>query len=86
MPTEILEHVRSLDRVCGGHRVPLKAAALQFAIAHAAVTSLILGMDSRGQVLENLELSQTPIPAVLWADLQADGLIAGTAPVPYTQS
>lgn len=82
-PAEILGRVRQLELVCQRHQVPLKAAALQFAAAHPAVAALIIGMDSSAQVLENLELSQWLIPAALWADLQADGLIASAAPVPH---
>ena len=44
---EILEHVDQIEVICARHGVPLQTAALQFPLAHPAVTSLVIGAKSR---------------------------------------
>ena len=41
---EILDRARRLDEVCARHDVPLRAAAVQFPLAHPAVVSLVAGV------------------------------------------
>jgi D-threo-aldose 1-dehydrogenase len=81
-PPEIMEKVRRIELVCAAHNVPLKAAAVQFAAAHPGVSSLILGMASPEEVVENLQVWQLPIPHGLWDDLRSQGLIDSQAPIP----
>jgi D-threo-aldose 1-dehydrogenase len=81
-PPAVQDKVRRLEAVCARHAVPLRTAALHFAAAHPAVTSLILGMESPAEVGQNLAAWQTPPPAALWADLRGEGLLAEGAPVP----
>lgn len=81
-PPDILEQARSIKAVCDRHEVPLKAAALQFGLAHPAVASTIPGARSTAEVAENLEMAALPIPADLWAELREEGLIPRDAPVP----
>lgn len=79
---EILERARQLKRVCDRHGVALKAAAIQFPLAHPAVAAVIPGAQTVGEVDENVAMLGTPIPAALWAELKSEGLIAQQAPVP----
>jgi len=81
-PPEIVARARRLEEICARHGVPLKAAALQFAAAHPAVTALILGAESPEEVVENLHMRQLPIPPALWEELKAEGLLEESAPVP----
>jgi D-threo-aldose 1-dehydrogenase len=81
-PETIQARVRQLQAVCDRHQVTLKAAALHFAAAHPAVQSLILGMESPAEVADNLQSWNTPVPAALWHDLRAEGLIEASAPLP----
>jgi len=81
-PPDVQAKVRRLEAACSRHAVDLKTAALHFAAAHPAVKSLILGMESPAEVAENLAAWRTPVPAALWADLQAEGLLAEGAPIP----
>ena len=81
-PGQILERVERLERRCLQHAIPLKAAALQFTLAHHAVASTIPGCRSPEEVEENLQLIRLPIPEVFWADLKRDGLIPQDAPTP----
>ncbi|HEY3182032.1 MAG TPA: aldo/keto reductase [Gaiellaceae bacterium] len=79
---ELVERAQRLDAVCGRHGVPLKAAALQFASAHPAVTVLLLGARDPAELEENLELLRTPVPAELWDELRRERLVPEEAPTP----
>ena len=81
-PSEILKKARGLEAVAARHRVSLKAAASQFALAHPAVTTIIPGTRVPDRVNENLDLLQEEIPSDFWADLKAEKLIREDAPVP----
>jgi D-threo-aldose 1-dehydrogenase len=81
-PPEVLERVRRLEQACGRHGVPLAAAALQFPLAHPALAAVVPGARSAAEVEANLALFRRPIPAALWQELKADGLLPAEAPVP----
>lgn len=81
-PAEVLDRVARVEAVCARHAVPLRVAALRFATAHPAVTSLLTGAESPRQVEDNLAALQTPIPAELWTELEAEGLLRADAPAP----
>lgn len=85
-PGDILHRVRKLDEVCIAHDTPLIAAALQFPVGHAAVKSIIPGASNPGEVRQNVEIFETPIPAALWSDLKTQGLIRPDAPTPQEVS
>jgi D-threo-aldose 1-dehydrogenase len=57
-------------------------AALQFILAHPAVTSVIPGSSFPAHVRENVEMAQLKVPSSLWEDLRDDRLIQPGAPVP----
>jgi D-threo-aldose 1-dehydrogenase len=79
---EIVGKVRRIEEICRRHSVPLKAAALQFPLAHPAVTSVIPGARSAAEVEENCALMAVPIPREFWRDLRVEGLLPSEAPVP----
>jgi D-threo-aldose 1-dehydrogenase len=81
-PREWLERARRLKAVCDRHGVPLPAAALQFARAHPAVTSILLGARSAAELDQNLTMLALTIPADLWAELRAERLLPEEAPGP----
>jgi D-threo-aldose 1-dehydrogenase len=85
-PPEVIEKARRLAEVCARHDVPLKAAAIQFPLAHPAVTSIVAGVRRREHLDEYPELMRRPIPAELWLDLKAEGLLPESAPVPRGDS
>lgn len=82
----IVARVESLRRVCAVHGVPLAAAALQFPLAHPAVASVIPGMASTAQVADAVAWMETPLPAALWSDLRAGGLLHPDAPTPAARA
>lgn len=73
---ELLARAHRLADVCEAYGVPLPAAAMQFPVAHPAVSSVLLGMRTPGEVHRNLELAELHIPDQLWADLRHHGLIS----------
>jgi D-threo-aldose 1-dehydrogenase len=81
-PPAILARVRRLEAVCARYSVPLPAAAVQFVAAHPAVASLVIGAGSADEARANAAVYRAPIPAGLWEDLRAEGLIDPAAPVP----
>jgi D-threo-aldose 1-dehydrogenase len=81
-PPDVLERVHRIDAVCRRHGVALAAAALQFPLAHPAISTLIPGAVSAGEVLANLGHLRAEIPTDFWAELKHAGLLPDQAPVP----
>jgi D-threo-aldose 1-dehydrogenase len=78
----VLDRARRLATACERHDVPLRAAAVQFPLAHPAVAGVIAGVRSVEHLEEYPAFMRRPIPMALWDELRADGLIAADAPVP----
>ena len=78
---EIRNKVQSIEKICEAHRIPIKAAALQFPLAHPLVSSVIPGSLSTAQVLDNIEMLKFPIPPEFWFELKQTGLLHPDAPV-----
>jgi D-threo-aldose 1-dehydrogenase len=81
-PAHILEKTRRIEAVCEWHGVALKAAALQFSLAHPVVASLVVGMKTPAEVDENVAAFYAPIPTAFWQELRALELIDPAAPIP----
>ena len=79
---EVVERARRLAAACERHAVPLRAAAIQFPLAHPAVRSLVAGVRRIDHLDEYPALMRLPIPDELWVELRAEGLIAPDSPVP----
>jgi D-threo-aldose 1-dehydrogenase len=77
---EIMAKVARIEAICKKHDTPIAAAALQFPLAHPIVASVIPGAVAAEQVRQNVENFGRPIPAALWADLKAAGLLSERAP------
>lgn len=68
-PASILACAAAIERICEKHNVPLGAAALQFALRHPAVASVIPGLVGEAQVRQTLERMFADIPERLWFEL-----------------
>jgi D-threo-aldose 1-dehydrogenase len=79
-PEPVLAKVRAIEEVCRKHKVTLRQAAMQFAFAHPAVVSIVLGAVKPEEVKVNAEDASAEIPAALWADLKSGGLLDKAAP------
>jgi len=81
-PPAVVEKVGRMRTVCERHGVSLAAAALQFPLGHPAVAAVIPGAVSADQVRENVARFAADIPAEVWEELKAEGLLRADAPVP----
>ena len=81
-PPEILERVKRIEAVCASHSVALPVAAMQFALGHPAVASLVIGAVAPAEVTRNVAALTARVPAALWSDLKREGLLDAQAPVP----
>jgi D-threo-aldose 1-dehydrogenase len=81
-PPDVVDRARRLAAVCERHGVALRAAAIQFPLAHPAVTSLVAGVRSIEHLDEYPRAMAVDLPAALWAELRAEGLLHPEAPVP----
>lgn len=71
-----------IQAICTAHGADIRAAALQFCAAHPVVATVIPGAKRRGKVEENARLMASSVPAAVWQELRADGLIPADAPTP----
>lgn len=83
-PDCLVMRVRNLTELCTRHGVSLQTVALQFALAHPAVTSVVVGARTGQQIAENVAHLQGTIPPTFWSDLRQGGLIADGVPLPGT--
>ena len=81
-PDSVLARVARIDAVCREFQVPMQAAALQFPLAHPAVTSILTGAQSAAQLQQNAAWLAQPIPAAFWQALKHAGLLGEQVPVP----
>ncbi len=68
-PIHLVAQARAMAQVCTAHGVSLTAAALQFALAHPAVTSVLVGARSAAEVRSDATAAAEALPDDLWAEL-----------------
>ncbi|MEU8359913.1 aldo/keto reductase [Nonomuraea sp. NPDC048882] len=78
----IVDKVKRITALAEQHGVTVKAAALQFSLAHPAAAVAIPGSSRPSHVSEDLAAVNEPIPAAFWTALRDNNLIAPNAPVP----
>lgn len=74
-PDSVVSKVKAISRVCESHKIPLPAAALQFPLGCSLVSTVIPGPRSQSEVKQIVDWFTTKIPASLWSDLKAEGLM-----------
>jgi len=79
---EVVERVARIEAVCAEFAVPLRAAALQFPLAHPVVACVLVGARSAAELSDSLALARFPIPRAFWAALLARRLVDFAAPLP----
>ncbi|MFE4591785.1 aldo/keto reductase [Streptomyces laurentii] len=81
-PAEIIERVGRIKALADKHGVSIKAAALQFSLAHPASAAAVAGATRPSRIAEDLAALNETVPAVFWTELRAAGLISPAAPLP----
>ncbi|MGH3387640.1 MAG: aldo/keto reductase, partial [Actinomadura sp.] len=81
-PAPIIATVERVKAVAERYGVGIKAAALQFALAHPVTRAVIPGATRPSEVTENVAALDETVPEEFWAALRREQLIAPDAPVP----
>jgi D-threo-aldose 1-dehydrogenase len=79
---EILAKVAKIKALTERYKIPLKAAALQFSLAHPASAAVIPGASKPERIMEDHAALRASIPDDFWIDLRKQGLVAQNAPLP----
>lgn len=79
---EILAKVAKIKALTERYKIPIKAAALQFSLAHPASAAVIPGASKPERIQEDHAALKTKIPDDFWRDLRRQGLVAPNAPLP----
>lgn len=78
----LVARARELDALCRDHGTELKAVAIQFCLAHPAVTVALQGARSAQEAADNIALADRAVPPSLWRELRVRGLVDQRAPLP----
>ncbi|GAB1823613.1 aldo/keto reductase [Herbidospora sp. RD11066] len=81
-PPEILKRVEKLKALAKRHGVGIKAAALQFSLAHPVAAAVIPGATHPSRIAEDVAAVEETVPAAFWEELRASGLVSPAAPLP----
>jgi len=79
-----IDRVAAIETICAEEGVPLRAAALQFPLAHPAVDLVLAGAQTIHQWDDTRTLLRHPIDAGFWRRLRMAGLLPASAPIPGT--
>jgi D-threo-aldose 1-dehydrogenase len=80
-PAPLVDRARRIAEICERHGTTLPAAAIAFPLRHPAVVNVTLGMRNADQVVRNVGLHRTTVPAELWEELRVRGLVSADTPV-----
>ncbi|MEV6174199.1 aldo/keto reductase [Streptomyces sp. NPDC051954] len=81
-PAEIIAKVERMKALAAEHGVGIKAAALQFALAHPATAAVVPGATRPSRIAEDVAALNESVPAAFWTALRDEKLIAADAPTP----
>jgi D-threo-aldose 1-dehydrogenase len=82
---EILAKVERIKGIAQRYQAPVKAAALQFSLAHPAVVAVIPGASRPERIAEDHAALKAFIPDDFWHELRSRGLVVPTAPLPIDE-
>src|SRR5262245_48595154 len=79
---EILAKVERIKSIAQRYQIPIKAAALQFSLAHPASAAIIPGASRPDRIAEDHAALRAAIPDDFWREMRQQGLVAPNAPLP----
>ncbi|MFE7611588.1 aldo/keto reductase [Streptomyces celluloflavus] len=82
-PAHIIERVTRLKDLAAKHGVSIKAAALQFSLAHPVTAAVVAGATKPSRIAEDQAALNETVPAAFWQELRTAGLVSPAAPLPY---
>jgi D-threo-aldose 1-dehydrogenase len=77
-PAALVQRARRIADVCADHGVTLPQAAIAYPLLHPAVVSVVVGARTDEQVRGNVARYRAAVPAELWDELRATGLLPAT--------
>ena len=81
-PPLILAKVQKIKALCVRFAIPIKAAALQFSLAHPASAAIIPGASKPERIAEDHAALKATVPDDFWHELRAQELVSPEAPLP----
>jgi D-threo-aldose 1-dehydrogenase len=81
---QILDKVARIKAIADRHGISMKAAGLQFSLAHPAVAAVIPGASRPDRIAEDRSALEQKVPADFWRELRKAGLVDPAAPLPIT--
>lgn len=79
---QVLAKVQKIKALCEKFEIPIKAAALQFSLAHPASAAVIPGASKPQRIAEDHLALNTFVPDDFWDELRKEGLVSAKAPLP----
>jgi D-threo-aldose 1-dehydrogenase len=79
---EWVRRTAAIEAVCDMFGVPLRAAALQFPLAHAAIEIVMVGVRTAAQWADCVAMMAHPVPGAFWSELRERGFVPQDAPLP----
>jgi len=79
---EILAKVARIQALADRYAIPIKAAALQFVLAHPATAAVIPGASRPERIAEDVAALKVSIPNDFWHEMREQGLVSPLAPLP----
>lgn len=78
----ILDKVARIKAIADRHGVSMKAAGLQFSLAHPGVAAVIPGASRPDRIAEDRAAFEEEVPVDFWRELRKAGLVNPSAPLP----
>jgi D-threo-aldose 1-dehydrogenase len=79
---EIIAKVERIKAIAQRHGISVKAAALQFALAHPAVAAVIPGASRPERIAEDHAALNETVPVAFWQQMREQKLVSAEAPLP----
>ncbi|OBZ15039.1 D-threo-aldose 1-dehydrogenase [Bacillus sp. FJAT-27264] len=79
---DIIAKVEQMKSIAARHQISIKAAALQFSLAHPAVAAVIPGASRPERIAEDQAALNEVIPNAFWQELREQKLVTHDAPLP----
>ncbi|MEU1530052.1 aldo/keto reductase [Streptomyces fagopyri] len=81
-PPAIVDRVKRIKVLADRYGVGIKAAALQFSLAHPASAAVIPGATKPSRITEDLAALRERVPVDFWRELREADLVSPKAPLP----
>jgi D-threo-aldose 1-dehydrogenase len=78
----LVDRALALEALCRKHDTELKAAAIQFCMAHPAVTVALQGARTAAEVSDNIAMAGRSVPSAFWQELRERNMVDAAAPLP----